>query len=327
MTQSGEAPGAADIPNSVPTEHHEFNVPTDVSKNPIESPGEFKLPEKFQGDEYKGWTESILKSENPDKLEVILDQAWNAQKLIGQKAGLKVPGEGATAEEIKEFRAATGVPEAPDAYKFEPTEWSEEDKEVGEQMTKSRGPEYMAKVAQMFHETGISEKQAKELVQRFDKLVLDEHRSTIEQIHEAQTVADADFTTRATDWYGTRVDSVMAEGKKIVDAALADPKTPENAATLVRGLGTDFILGIAPILDYVNRTYIQEDTSGGQRSLGNGGSQAAPQSESEMRAEAMKLIATTEYGTPGHPGHDAMVAKVDGIYAKISASRSTASKK
>lgn len=82
-----------------------------------------------------------------------------AEKLIGRK-GVIVPGEGATPEEVAAYRAAIGVPEAPDAYGLAAPEglpegvWNEESAKV-----------YAAKA----HELGLTGAQAKGLAEWFAK--------------------------------------------------------------------------------------------------------------------------------------------------------------
>ncbi len=310
------------VPGSVATTSYEVNVsttPPPPSTTSSTSTPEFEslIPEKFKADEYKGWLDPIRNAENANKLEVLFDQSWHAQKKIGEK-GLKVPGDDATADDIKAWRTAIGVPEAPDGYKFENTKWSDDDKELGEKMQSSRSPEYMAKVGKMFHDAGVPPKVAQQLVDSFDKLVLDEHRDSMKAIMDAQAQADEDFSTRATKWYGTRYDEVMSAGNALVKAAMNDPKTPEEAKTIFENLGNDFVLALAPVLDYVTRTYVREDTAGVQSTTGNTTKAATPTTIDQLRAEGIRLQALPEYGDSRYgAAHDEAVRKVKAIYDQI----------
>lgn len=310
---------------SVPTTSHEITVPTNQPATAPAAVPDFDtiLPEKFKSDEYKGWLDPIRNAENPNKLEVLVEQAWSAQKKIGEK-GLKVPDDASTPEDWKAFNKAIGVPDTAEEYKFEPAAWDEADKELGEVMVNSRSPEYMAKVSKMFHDAGVPPKTAQKLINSFDKLTLGEHREMIAQLKENGDAADQDFTTRAQKWYGANMDSVMKAGNDLVKAAMADPKTPEDAKAIFTNLGNDFILALAPVLDYVSRTYIQEDTGGARSALGSAGAGSQmPVTEAELRAEGMRLQATPEYQS----GDPAAKAKVDAIYAKVVEVRNAGRKK
>lgn len=287
----------SNLTNAVPPAvHMEATAELSLDKTPPSEPTAFKLdehlPERFKGDDYKGWLDPIRGATNPNQLEVLLDQSWNAQKKLGEKS-LKLPGEGATPEELNEWRKAIGVPEKPEDYKFEPTAWTDEEKELGEILTKSRGDEYMAKVNKMFHDIGIPPKQAEQLMHAFDKLTLAEHNEFIGKLAESQKQLDEDFDTRANRWYGQRKDAVMQSGKKLVDAALADPQTPEDAKAVMQNLGNDLVLSLAPILDYVARKYMREDSSGLQNSLTTPNSSAM--SREQLRLEIRRLQGMPEY--------------------------------
>lgn len=90
----------------------------------------------------QGWTDRLPEELKPaaadfqkyPDLPTFLKSAWSAKQLVGKKMeGVKVPGEGATAEEISAFRKSLGIPEKPEDYGVkkpdqlpEGVQWNEE---------------------------------------------------------------------------------------------------------------------------------------------------------------------------------------------------------
>lgn len=97
--------------------------------------------------------------QNMPKPEALLKSYLEWQKAARVKGELQVPGEGASDEERAEFdrklRAATGVPESPEGYRFERPE------SLPEEMWDAAGAAEFAKFA---HEKGIPPKVAADLV-------------------------------------------------------------------------------------------------------------------------------------------------------------------
>lgn len=76
--------------------------------------------DKLEGEEWDAYRATLSKF-NGKPLTEVLKSYGEAQKLIGkrQEGMVKLPGEGATEEDLAAFRKALGVPETPDDYKLE----------------------------------------------------------------------------------------------------------------------------------------------------------------------------------------------------------------
>src|ERR1700674_43635 len=108
---------------------------------------------KFLPEEYKdtGWAKNLLNNENP--IKETFKQFDNAQKLIGSR-GPSIPGENATPEQVKAFHQALGVPDDISKYVISPTDWAEDEKAVGEMITKSRSDEVLTQIKQKAQSEG-----------------------------------------------------------------------------------------------------------------------------------------------------------------------------
>lgn len=114
----------------------------------------------------QGWTDRLPEELKPaaadfqkyPDLPTFLKSAWSAKQLVGKKAeGVRVPGEGATAEEISVFRKAIGIPEKPEDYGLKKPDQLPEGVQWHE--------EKVAELAKLAHEHNITPKALKALME------------------------------------------------------------------------------------------------------------------------------------------------------------------
>lgn len=97
----------------------------------VESPSIFADGYKFAdnwAEQYEGLNPASLAKFNGKEVIDLARSYGELEKMIGKKQeGLvKLPGEGASEEEIRAFYSALGVPESPDAYEITPPDFAEE---------------------------------------------------------------------------------------------------------------------------------------------------------------------------------------------------------
>lgn len=105
-----------DIDIDAPTPPSSTTTPAPQAPPPAPATNSFleMLPEQYRNKE-----RFVNFSKAADPMGELLKSYENQESLIGKKAeGLRVPGEGATAEDWAAFNKALGVPETPDGYEY-----------------------------------------------------------------------------------------------------------------------------------------------------------------------------------------------------------------
>lgn len=103
-----------DIDIDAPTPPSSTTTPAPQAAPPATKTFLEMLPEQYRTKE-----RFVNFSKAADPMGELLKSYENQESLIGKKAeGLRVPGEGATAEDWSAFNKALGVPETPDGYEY-----------------------------------------------------------------------------------------------------------------------------------------------------------------------------------------------------------------
>ena len=113
--------------------------------------------------------------ENTDTPENFFKFVDNQNKLVGSKAGVVMPEEGAPQEDFDKYFKGIGRPDTAEEYDISSIE---EFKDV------ERNAEFDGKLKGLLHETGIPKDMASKLIQGYEKLVLDT-RNASEEIGRA----------------------------------------------------------------------------------------------------------------------------------------------
>lgn len=251
----------------------------------------------------KEWVKNIARSENPR--EELFRQYESAQSLIGRQKGLEIPGDGATPEQIKTFHKQLGVPEDITGYEIKPVEWSDEDREVGKYLSDTRTEDLMNAIKTAAHVSGVTPKQLQSLADAYDKAFVGQYKQTISTILADEKTLNADFEAQAKQMFGERTQSVLDNGRKIIEQSV-----PEQARKSLEKLDNAALLVLAAALDGVRQKYIKEDSftqSGAASSV----------SLQDIQAEGRRLMAQPAYADPLHPQHDSAVQAVRANYERL----------
>lgn len=227
-------------------------------------------------------------------LPSVLKMLDGAQTKLGQRpAG--IPQDSASDEEWNKF-FSTVRPEKPEAYEFKRDEAT----------TKALGikPEVEAKVKGIFHEAGLTKKQAAIVQSKYEALQLEFAKDVIAQNQKL----DEDFGKLADTSFGKDADKVLATGKTLIEKYL-----PANMKPFLEKLDNNALVVLAGFAKSMKEKFMGQDEipAGGE----GGGAGAA--TEAEIRKEAAALMATPAYQDKFHKDHDATKKKVDELYAKI----------
>lgn len=299
---AGSAGGAATVtvepPSSAPAA---VSFDMESAQNPPEtkpvSDFEKSIPDDLKE---KPYIKELLKSENPNA--ELFKQFDNLQKKLGERVSA-IPGENATEEEIKAFNKAMGVPDTADEYEIPDLVLPEDQKHLEPMMEKLRGSdELKADIKAMFHKNGVPPKMAAALAAEYDGLMLKHNGEAFTAAFEAQKEADIDFSTKAKELYGNRVNAVMEQGKALIEA-----HADEKAKPYVAGLSNDALMVLSSVLDSVAKKYISEDDI--PKPGGGGG-----MDKEALREQGRQLMNSDAFGDITHPDHEATVRKVNELY-------------
>lgn len=218
-----------------------------------------------------------IKAKNFRDLDGVTKALRSAEKAIHDKGLIKIPGEGASADEVAAYRAATGVPDSPAGYALDPVKDSD-----GNDVPLDAP--LLERLAARAHELGMPKDHYQGLVQDFVAAQMD-------QLGSLETTMRAD----AAEWMNSQGDKKPARAAAVNRGAdflglagedvikirneLGSSKTLDMLAKLGEATGEDMLLG----------------GTGSGRFLANGNeAQAAIDG---MRADPIVLTQMTKKGT------------------------------
>lgn len=207
-----------------------------------------------------------------------------------------IPQDNAAPEEWDKYYRAAGRPDKPEEYGFK----------ADTEAAKALGwdDKIAAGVQAVLHSAGLSKKQAQMVREGYEKILV-EH---VKEKGLAQQKLDTDFEKLAKTTFGDATDKVLAESK-----ALIAKFAPSAVQAHVANLSNENLIVLAGVLKGVREAYIKEDIL----PAGGGSGASGAKTNDEIRAEAMKLMASEIYKSPTHPDHDKVVKQVNELYLSL----------
>lgn len=300
VTNSGSAThfDSVDIPSESVDMEAAASRTTEPAKPAVE--WEKLIPEDLKD---KPYIKSILESEDPSK--ELFSQFSNLQKKLGERVDA-IPKEGASEEEWNKFYAAMGRPETPDGYEFNPTEWSDEDKEIGKFIDSFRGNDgFLKDIKEAMFKRGLSKESANALAQDYDQIMVKHNKQFFQDAANAQAQWDKEYTEQMTEIFGSRAQQVQEIGRKILKE-----NVPTEVKALIDTLEPRSLSILAAAMDGINKRYVKEDSYGGKGAM-------AGANEDSLRAEGQRLMALPAWQDVTHPDHDRVNEQVKNIYRSL----------
>jgi hypothetical protein len=215
---------------------------------------------------------------------------YEAEKLIGRK-GVIVPKEGDPPEVVSAYRAAMGIPEAPDKYELKV--------EAPETVWNADAGKTLSTWA---HELGLTAAQAQGLAERYAKLGADGMGA--QEAARAQAL-EAGMATLRGEW-GPQFDKKAEYANRALREFGGD-----EAVARIKELGLVNEPAIAKMLAAVGER-MSEDSPAGI------GSKQAPRVSPQDEIKAL-MAADSPYWKPMHPDHRATVARVTELHGVAAA--------
>jgi len=206
----------------------------------------------------------------------------NLETLVGRK-GVIVPGKDATAEEQARFKAAIGVPEAPEKYSWKaPDGWSETDKKIE------------AAARADFHKIGLTDQQYSAVMSRYAEA--QQQLATQKQAQDKQELRQT-FTALKKEW-GEEFEGNIRLAEQTAEALGLTETIRELGLTNKAAAIKAFVkLGQA----------VQPDTLPGA-----GGQSGALGLEQQIAA----VRKSKEMMDANHPGHAEAVQRLEALYKR-----------
>lgn len=228
-----------------------------------------------------------------DNAEKLFKKLDGAMTLLGKRpAG--IPEANAPKEKWDEFWKAAGRPEKAEDYEFEKVEGL------------NYSDDFLGAVKGLMLNVGVPKEMAKNLQKGFDALQLE----AMKKHKEMEAAEDAKFDTLVKPHMGDDTDKALKASQALIKSVLPadlaphfDKLTPAQAAIM------------AVVVNKLAEKFIAPD----KLPSGDGGGSAQGENVEALRAEARKLMATTEFNRPDHPENANVRAKVDALYARIGA--------
>ncbi len=220
--------------------------------------------------------------------------------MIGQKSEGKIDllKEDSSPEEINTFFKTLGRPDEAKNYLFDRDKQSEE-------LKKFNSDEVDGIVKEIFHKYGLTDKQATGIQKEYEALI---EKQVLAQI-EVQKKVDSDFEETTTKLFGKDKDAILESSK-----VLLEKFTPEGFDEQINTLDNKTLTILAGVLNNVKNTYISEDAFKG---LTEGIQGSGDESESGLRAQAKKLMASEEWTDPFNSKNKEVREQVVALYNRI----------
>lgn len=226
---------------------------------------------------------------------------YNANKLINEAGDkIAIPGEGATPEQVKAFRAKIGVPESPDKYEFKLPDGAQ------------ANPALMDFGKKMFHEMGVPAKDAQKGIDLWEGFVKEQQAAEI----EADRVANEQAISKLETSWGADLEVNRAAG---VRAMKALGLSEQSVAAIEANIGA------APIVELL--ALLGKKGGEGSGTTGGGAGSGDPNDPTTMTpAQATARIAQLRGDTAfnaklndkNHPDHTSAVQQLERLYARES---------
>lgn len=188
--------------------------------------------------------QNILKAENPGA--ELAKQLDNAQTLLGKK--IAPPPDDATEEQLQEWYSKTR-PEKAEDYEFPDLNLGEDQTSLAERINAYRTEDRLNKIRQIFHEEGLTKRQAKNIAEKYEALEIEDVKQIMAEGEEHQKQSDAYFDGLADKMFGGRADKMTEAGQKFIETYateeerafmrnMPDSKLPTEALMIISALAT-----------------------------------------------------------------------------------------
>jgi len=169
-----------------------------------------------------------------------LDGLLKSHKELSGKLGQKVierPGDGATEDQLKAYRAAIGVPESADEYKFDTNNLPEGiDKEGTETL--------LGLLAPVFQESNIPAQDAAKFVESYLTKIQPELEKSLEGKFADSSLSDDKFNELMKTVYGDKADEKIAKTGEQFKSRI-----PEEHKTLIDNAPNEALAAISLVID------------------------------------------------------------------------------
>ncbi len=239
-----------------------------------------------------------------DSPEALIERAIKLDGQLKAEGRVKIPGEGATPEEVAAFRKAIGVPDegTASAYDFKDPGF---DPNSG--VTFDQGMSDWA--AKVFHEAGVPKSMAKGIFDAWNQKI------TADVAAENERVANMGRETEAAlrREFGQTYETAMGEMRQAVRAIFGDAAGDIEAMLSMPAVGNDpkIMRGLMNLRKFYAEAKGEEAfkrPATGPSSLG------LTPAEAKAQIDAITRDRTSPYWSKDHPEHAATVQKVNQLY-------------
>lgn len=214
------------------------------------------------------------KAANVKDVNALAKIARDSMAALRESGRVKVPGEGASEAEVKAFRSAIGVPDAPDGYVIEPPKGADGQPLTGEdgEPLKLDTP-LLQRLAATAHANGLPKAGYEALVNDFMQFQL-----------EQAAAGDVERQGEAREWFKTQGDAAPAKRAAVNRAAEALGLTGAEVVAIRGAIGSTRTLDtLAKLGEGISEDVFMGGGGGGQR-FGMSGDQAQKEMDT-MKAD------------------------------------------
>lgn len=248
----------------------------------------FSIPEEYAG---KGWAEKIKSQDD------LFKQIDNLDSLVGKR---QIPGEGATDQEWDEFFGKIGKPESPDKYQLT-------DPEMPEGF--ALPDDFKSKAQKIMHESGLTQKQADTLYQKFLQEEISVAGSNQKAMAEKQKELDAQFDEVTTKLFGDKFEEVSARSQNIIKE-----NVPQELIPHLQSLSDSDPKALAAVIALTDKMATQmseiKKKYGAEDNLGSGG-QAAASGKEEVLKKLTEAKVRAKSSDPFSPDRKAAINEIE----------------
>jgi hypothetical protein len=224
----------------------------------------------------------------PDTFQELFKKLDGAEQLIGRKT-IGIPAADAPQEEWDQYYAKVR-PSDPKGYEILKAEGEQGDEKVEEALRS------------LFHKTGLTPKQAKELQGGYSELL----KGISAEAKTKAAAAEAEFAKLTQDTFGAEKDKVLERTQQMLREY-----APESAKKFLGDLDNKALVVLSAAMNAIHTKFLSED--GGMKP---GGAPAAASKEA-LRAELHTLLRSPEFTDVMNPQNMAAQQKANELATRI----------
>ncbi len=247
------------------------------------------LPEKYRAD--KSFT-------NIKSIDELCEQFSNSQSLIGKKA-IGVPEANAPQEAWDEYFNKLR-PESFEKYELPEIEESEgfstEELAIIKATISDEQKDFVKK---MFHEAGLTQKQAEILNTKYNSFILSTYKDQLLAAQNQGALEDKKYDEMVTNLFGQNKDKALSVAHSLIGKYF-----PEEHKQTLLDTKSEFVVGLVKMLNDIHTTHISEDavvtTASDQKVTGG---------SVDLKSEFGKLVTQLESTRQGTKEYDELLAR------------------